>query len=60
MLGPIGREIFGLFYWLHITAVAGSGLLSFSVALNAVSVHATCTGTSIPPSNLDTRRHIPY
>jgi amino acid permease len=43
MLGPIGREIFGFFYWLHITAVAGSGLLSFSVALNAVSLHATCT-----------------
>ena len=49
MLGPIGREVFGLFYWLHITAVAGSGLLSFSVALNAVSLHATCTGTPFLP-----------
>ncbi|OWZ44048.1 neutral amino acid transporter [Cryptococcus neoformans var. grubii Br795] len=43
MWGPIGREVFGAIYWIQLTAVAGAGLLSVSVALNAMSGHATCT-----------------
>ncbi|GFZ50956.1 hypothetical protein JCM24511_08714 [Saitozyma sp. JCM 24511] len=41
--GPIGREILGFAYWLEQTAIAGAGLLSFSVALNAITGHGTCT-----------------
>ncbi|KIR42716.1 neutral amino acid transporter [Cryptococcus deuterogattii 99/473] len=43
MWGPIGREVFGAVYWIQLTAVAGAGLLSVSVALNAMSGHGACT-----------------
>ncbi|WVQ75642.1 hypothetical protein IAR50_005271 [Cryptococcus sp. DSM 104548] len=43
MFGPIGREIFGAFYWIQLVAVAGAGLLACSVAFNAMSDHGTCT-----------------
>ncbi|ORX33435.1 transmembrane amino acid transporter protein-domain-containing protein [Kockovaella imperatae] len=41
--GRVGREIWGFSYWLMLTAIAASGFLSFSIALNAVSSHGTCT-----------------
>ncbi|TYJ58994.1 hypothetical protein B9479_000433 [Cryptococcus floricola] len=43
MFGPIGREIFGFFYWIQLVAVAGAGLIACSVAFNAMSEHGTCT-----------------
>ncbi|ODN77461.1 hypothetical protein L202_04638 [Cryptococcus amylolentus CBS 6039] len=43
MFGPIGREIFGFFYWIQLVAIAGAGLLTCSVAFNALSEHGTCT-----------------
>lgn len=63
MFGPIGREVFGFVFCLCefifdevrellLTAldwifVAGSGMLSLSIALNAVSSHATCTAVYV-------------
>ena len=41
--GPFGRELFGAVYWLMMTFIAGSAYLSFSIALNAITLHATCT-----------------
>lgn len=39
----IAAEVFGFFYWVLLVMVAGSGLLTTSIALNAVSLHAICT-----------------
>jgi len=63
MFGPIGREVFGFVfclcklhskevYELLLTTidwifVAGSGMLSLSIALNAVSSHSTCTAVYV-------------
>jgi hypothetical protein len=41
--GRIGREIFGGMFFIYCAALAGSGLLSLSISLNAVSLHALCT-----------------
>lgn len=43
LFGPVGREVFGLVSWLTLTGIAGANLLSASIALNAVSLHGTCT-----------------
>ncbi|BGP41498.1 hypothetical protein JCM10449v2_005487 [Rhodotorula kratochvilovae] len=43
MFGRVGDEVFGLAYFLLTTMVGGLGLLSISTALNAISLHATCT-----------------
>ncbi|KAJ9110935.1 hypothetical protein QFC20_002701 [Naganishia adeliensis] len=45
--GPIGREIFGAIYWIFMVAVVGSSLLSISIALNAMSMHAVCTAVFV-------------
>ncbi|GAA5890402.1 hypothetical protein JCM8208_004856 [Rhodotorula glutinis] len=47
MFGPVGREIFGVGYWLLMTCIAGSALLGISTALNAMSLHATCTAVFV-------------
>merc|ERR1712093_846698 len=47
MFGPIGREIFGIGYWLLMTCIAGSALLGISTALDAMSLHATCTAVFV-------------
>lgn len=39
----IGAALFGFFYWILLVMIAGSGMLSTSIALNAVSTHAICT-----------------
>ncbi|VUC25959.1 unnamed protein product [Clonostachys rosea] len=47
MFGRVGREILGavfLLYWIFVT---GSGLLSVSIALNAVSTHGACTAVFV-------------
>ncbi|GAA5856123.1 hypothetical protein JCM9279_004919 [Rhodotorula babjevae] len=43
MFGRVGDEVFGVAYFLLTTLVGGLGLLSISTALNAISLHATCT-----------------
>ncbi|GAA5821148.1 hypothetical protein JCM3770_005692 [Rhodotorula araucariae] len=43
MFGRIGAEVFGIAYFLLTTMVGGLGLLSITTALNAISLHATCT-----------------
>ncbi|BGP17049.1 hypothetical protein JCM10213_000314 [Rhodosporidiobolus nylandii] len=45
--GRIGREIFGGMYWLLMTCIAGSALLGLSTALNAISLHGTCTAVFV-------------
>ncbi|GAA6034593.1 hypothetical protein JCM8097_005413 [Rhodosporidiobolus ruineniae] len=45
--GRIGREFFGIAYWLLMTCIAGSALLGLSTALNAISLHGTCTAVFV-------------
>ncbi|KAJ9112090.1 hypothetical protein QFC22_006390 [Naganishia vaughanmartiniae] len=45
--GVIGREVLGAIYWIFMVAVVGSSLLSISIALNAMSMHATCTAVFV-------------
>ncbi|KPV77762.1 uncharacterized protein RHOBADRAFT_33948 [Rhodotorula graminis WP1] len=47
MFGPVGREVLGVGYWLLMTCIAGSALLGISTALNAMSLHATCTAVFV-------------
>ncbi|GAA5935907.1 uncharacterized protein JCM15063_001845 [Sporobolomyces koalae] len=47
MFGPIGREIFGAAYWLLMTLIVGSAIVGLSTALNAISVHGTCTAVFV-------------
>ncbi|PIG82840.1 amino acid transporter [Aspergillus arachidicola] len=45
MFGRIGRELFGAgVYWIFAT---GSGLLSTSIGLDAISSHGTCTAVFV-------------
>ncbi|KAL8279595.1 hypothetical protein RQP46_007908 [Phenoliferia psychrophenolica] len=39
----VGREFLGFVYLLYMVMSAGSGYLSISIALNALSLHARCT-----------------
>ena len=43
LLGPVGREIFGVAQMLFLIFVMGSHILTFSIMLNTVSNHGTCT-----------------
>ncbi|KAL9010670.1 MAG: hypothetical protein Q9173_004420 [Seirophora scorigena] len=43
MLGPMGREIFGIAQMLFIVFIMGSHLLTFSIMMNTLSAHGTCT-----------------
>lgn len=47
MFGRFGQELFGIGYWLLMTCIAGSAFLGISVALNAISLHATCTAVYV-------------
>ncbi|GAD94188.1 amino acid transporter, putative [Paecilomyces variotii No. 5] len=47
MFGHIGRVILGFSFCLYWTFVAGSGILSISIGLNAVSTHGTCTAVFV-------------
>ncbi|GAA6011768.1 hypothetical protein JCM8202_004144 [Rhodotorula sphaerocarpa] len=47
MFGRIGGEIFGVGYWLLMTLISGSAFLGLSVALNAISLHGTCTAVFV-------------
>lgn len=43
LLGPVGRELFGLAQILFLVFVMGSHILTFSIMLNTVSNHGTCS-----------------
>ncbi|KAI9899834.1 hypothetical protein N3K66_004096 [Trichothecium roseum] len=47
IFGRIGREVLGAAFCLYWIFVAGSGILSLSIGLNAVSTHGTCTAVFI-------------
>ncbi|PYH44687.1 neutral amino acid permease [Aspergillus saccharolyticus JOP 1030-1] len=43
LLGPFGRELFGLGQFLFCIFVMGSHLLTFRVMMNTITDHATCS-----------------
>ena len=43
MLGPIGREVFGAAQIIFLVFVMGSHILTFSIMMNTLTDHATCT-----------------
>lgn len=43
MFGPKGKEAMGFVYYIYLAMVAGAGMLTTSVALNALSDHGACT-----------------
>ncbi|KAJ5376131.1 hypothetical protein N7509_013017 [Penicillium cosmopolitanum] len=43
ILGTAAKEVMGVIYYLYLTLVAGAGLLTTSVALNALSDNGACT-----------------
>lgn len=47
MFGPVGREIFGAFFWLFLTVIAGAAMIGISTALNALSTHGACTAVFV-------------
>ncbi|RMJ21592.1 hypothetical protein PHISP_07536 [Aspergillus sp. HF37] len=47
MFGRVGREIFGVGVCIYWTFCSGSGMLSTSIGLNAVSAHGACTAVFV-------------
>ncbi|KAJ0166204.1 N amino acid transport system protein [Colletotrichum tanaceti] len=47
MFGWVGREVLGAAFCLFFTFTSGSAMLSISIALNVLSVHATCTAVFV-------------
>ncbi|KAM0787036.1 hypothetical protein ACM66B_006302 [Microbotryomycetes sp. NB124-2] len=43
MFGGVGREVLGGIYWLYMTCISGSGMLSIAIAFNTFSEHGACT-----------------
>ncbi|KAL9578579.1 MAG: hypothetical protein Q9212_005630 [Teloschistes hypoglaucus] len=43
LLGPIGRELFGIAQMLFIVFVMGSHILTFTIMMNTITGHATCS-----------------
>ncbi|KAK4549204.1 hypothetical protein LTR36_007662 [Oleoguttula mirabilis] len=43
LLGPFGREFFGAAQTIFLVFTMGSHLLTFTIAMNAITGHATCT-----------------
>ncbi|KAL8948832.1 MAG: hypothetical protein Q9222_005016 [Ikaeria aurantiellina] len=43
LLGPIGREVFGIAQMLFLVFVMGSHILTFSIMMNTITEHGTCT-----------------
>lgn len=43
LLGPIGRELFGAAYIIYCVFCMASHLLTFTIAMNVLTGHATCT-----------------
>ncbi|KAH8423229.1 uncharacterized protein LDX57_000986 [Aspergillus melleus] len=47
MFGRVGREILGAGFVLYLVFCGASGILSISIALNAVSTHGACTAVFV-------------
>ncbi|KAF4214630.1 hypothetical protein CNMCM8980_008156 [Aspergillus fumigatiaffinis] len=47
MFGRLGRVFLGAAFCLYWVFVAGSGMLSISIGLNAISTHGTCTAVFV-------------
>ncbi|KAJ6021187.1 hypothetical protein N7540_006691 [Penicillium herquei] len=43
LIGPIGREVFGIGQLLFSIFIMGSHILTFSVMMNTITEHGTCT-----------------
>lgn len=43
LFGAFGREFFGAFYVIYCIFCAASHLLTFTIAMNVLTGHATCT-----------------
>lgn len=43
LLGPIGREIFGVAYVVYMVFCMASHVLTFTIAMNVLTKHAACT-----------------
>lgn len=43
LAGPWGREILGVAQTILLVFIMGSHILTFSIAFNAITGHATCT-----------------
>ncbi|KAL3496057.1 transmembrane amino acid transporter protein-domain-containing protein [Aspergillus germanicus] len=43
LFGSTARELIGVVYYVYLALVAGAGMLTTSVALNALSDHGACT-----------------
>lgn len=43
LLGPIGREVFGFGQLLFLVFLVGSHILTFSIMMNTLTDHGTCT-----------------
>lgn len=43
LFGSVARELVGAIYYIYLALVAGAGMLTTSVALNALSNHGACT-----------------
>lgn len=41
--GKAGKEIVGIIYYIYLAMIAGAGMLTTSVAFNALSDHGACT-----------------
>ncbi|KAE8164934.1 transmembrane amino acid transporter protein-domain-containing protein [Aspergillus tamarii] len=47
LFGVFGREFLGTAFCVYWIFVSGSGMLSISIALNAISTHGTCTAVFV-------------
>ncbi|OJJ08938.1 hypothetical protein ASPVEDRAFT_90145 [Aspergillus versicolor CBS 583.65] len=47
MFGRVGRDFLGVAFCMYWIFVSGSGLLSISIALNAISTHGACTAVFV-------------
>jgi hypothetical protein len=43
ILGPVGREVFGFAQLLFLVFLVGSHILTFSIMMNTLTDHGTCT-----------------
>lgn len=43
LFGKVGKEIVGIIYYVYLAMTAGAGMLTTSVAFNALSDHGACT-----------------
>ncbi|KAK0653799.1 N amino acid transport system protein [Lasiodiplodia hormozganensis] len=50
LFGRIGREVFAIAFALWWICCSGSGMLSISIGLNALSTHGTCTAVFVAVS----------